>query len=113
MNTNTNTNTPRLRRGGRDIFFSCSSLVLLVLVLLYITVQYILFVTQLPSWSDGLYFLFGVFLPSNLLLVFPNLVFLGTTCYTYFFASVGTFSGCAPYSGLVCDHGDSSLCPEE
>ena len=47
--------TPRLRRGGG---IASSSLFLLVVVLL----GYILFVTQLLSWSDGLYFLFGVFL---------------------------------------------------
>ena len=44
-NPTMNTNTPRLRRGGGDSFFKFS------------------FVTQLPSWSVGLYFLFGVFLP--------------------------------------------------
>ena len=51
-------NTPRLRRGGGIAL----SFVLLVLVPLYST-RYILFVTQLPSWSDGLYLLLGVFLP--------------------------------------------------
>ena len=85
-------NTPRLRRGGG--IASSSSLVLLdnVLVLLYI-VQYILFATQLPSWSDGLYFLFGVFLPQptscfSEFIIFRNLLIPGT----YFFASVWTFS---------------------
>ena len=48
-------NAPWLRRDGRI----ASGLFLLVVVLL----QYILFVTQLPSSSDGLYFLFGGFLP--------------------------------------------------
>ena len=47
--------------------------------------------TQLPSWSDGLYFLFGLFSCPNLLLVFLNLIFLGT-CYIFFFISVWTFS---------------------
>ena len=69
-NTNINTDTPRLRRGGRIAF---SSLFLLLVVLVW----NVLFLTQLPSWSDGLYFL--------------NLIFLGT--YYIFFASVGTFSG--------------------
>ena len=44
--------------------------------------------TQLPSWSDGLYFIFLVFL----LFVFLNLSFLGELI-THFFANVGTFSG--------------------
>ena len=44
--------------------------------------------TQLPSWSDGL---LGFSCP-NLLLVFLNLIFLGTSV-SYFFPSVGTFSG--------------------
>ena len=52
-------NIHRLRRGGG---IASPSLVLLVLVLLY-SIPGILFVTQLPSWSNGLYFLFGVFLP--------------------------------------------------
>ena len=52
-------NTPRLRRGGRmasssSLFFTCSGTPI---------VHSILFVTQIPSWSDGLYFLFGVFMP--------------------------------------------------
>ena len=51
-------NTPRLRREGgiasSSLFFTCSG-VLIYYILLY--------VTQLPIWSDGFYFLFGVFLP--------------------------------------------------
>ena len=54
----------------------------------------------------------------NLLLVFLNLLFLGTCIIFYIFvASVGTFSGSfffffffryfsAPYFGLACDHGN-------
>ena len=61
-------NTPRLRRGGGiAIFkfkFTCSGT----------PIQYILFVTQLPSRSDGFYFLFGFSCP-NLLFVFMNLIF--------------------------------------
>ena len=51
----------------------------------------------------------------NLLLVFLNLLFLGT-CIIFFFASVGTFSGSfllyisVPYFGLGCDHVNSFLC---
>ena len=56
--------------GGGDgffkIIFSCSD-----------KKKYILFVTQLPSWSDGPYFLFGVFLPQPTF-CFLNLLFLGT-----------------------------------
>ena len=60
------------------------------------------------------------FLGFSLLLVFLNyLLFLGT-CFTYFFASVGTSSGSfilllfsVPYFGLACDQGNSFLCLEE
>ena len=45
--------SPGLRRG--DSF--CQVYFLLV------GVYFVLFVTLLPSWSDGLYFLFGIFLP--------------------------------------------------
>ena len=52
--------------------------------------KYILFVTQLPGWSDGLYFLFGVFL-LNLLLVpgwsdglYPFWGFPALTCFLFF-----------------------------
>ena len=55
----------------------------------------------------------------NLLVVFLNLLFLGT-CYIFFSASVWTFSGTffssffsVPYYGLACDHGNSFLCLEE
>ena len=81
-------NTPRLRRGGGKA--SASSLALLVLVLLYI--RYILFVTQLPSWSDGLYFLFGVFLLYSAS-SFSELVIFRNLNIAHFFANVGTFSG--------------------
>ena len=58
----------------------------------------------------------------NLLLVFLNLLFLGTCIIFYIFlASVGLslvffyfyryFS--APYFGLACDHGNSFLCFEQ
>ena len=57
----------------------------------------------------------------NLLLVFLNLLFLGTTCIILFRKCVGTFSGSflvyfdfsVPYFGLACDHGNSFLCLEE
>ena len=54
----------------------------------------------------------------NLLLVFLNLLFLGT-CYI-FFGSAGTFSGsfiylffCTLFWVIACDHGNSFLCLEE
>ena len=48
---------------------------------------------------------------------YPNLLFFFSepvifrNLYHIFLASVGTFSGffSAPYFGLACDHGDSSL----
>ena len=58
--------------------------------------------TQLPSWGDGFYFLFGGFLPyTSMLLVFLNLFFLGT-CYIFFPASVGAFSGSLFF--MLCLH---------
>ena len=50
--------TSRLRRGGGVSFFFKSGF-----TCIGTRIKYILFVTQLPSWSDGLDFLFGVFLP--------------------------------------------------
>ena len=53
----------------------------------------------------------------NLLLVFLNLLFLGT-CYIYFrkcwdFLWIFYFIVSVPYFGLACDHGNSFLCLEE
>ena len=57
----------------------------------------------------------------NLLLVFLNLLLLGT-CIICFFRKCWTFSGSflfyfiyfsVPYFGLACDHGNSFLCLEE
>ena len=71
--------------------------------------------TQLPSWSDGLYFFLGGFSCPNLRLVFLNLLFLGTRyiffrkCWDFpcgFFCSF--FS--VPYFALACDHGNSFFC---
>ena len=55
----------------------------------------------------------------NLLLVFLNLLFLGTCII--FFSQVGLSLGLfyfyryfsVPYFGLACDHGNSFLCLEE
>ena len=77
--------------------------------------------TQLPSeyGAMGSTSFLGFSYP-NLLLVFLNLLFLGT--YIIFLSpSVGTFSGSflfyryfsVPYFGLACDHGNSFLCLEE
>ena len=61
----------------------------------------------------------GVFYP-NLLLVFLNLLFLGTCIIFFsqvldflwvFFFFLLYFS--VPYFGLACDHGNSFLCLEE
>ena len=58
----------------------------------------------------------------NLLLVFLNLLFLGT-CILFFsqvlglslglFLFLSLFFGTVPYFGLACDHGNSFLCHEE
>ena len=53
----------------------------------------------------------------NLLLVFLNLLFLGT-CYIFFrkcwdFLWVFLFYFSVPYFGLAYDHGNSFLCLEE
>ena len=61
----------------------------------------------------------GVSYP-NLLLVFLNLLFLGT-CIIFFSQVLGLSLGLfyvyryfsAPYFGLACDHGNSLLCLEE
>ena len=56
----------------------------------------------------------------NLLLVFLNLLLLGTCIICFFFRKCWTFSGSfilfyfsVPYFGLACDHGNSFLCLEE
>ena len=52
----------------------------------------------------------------NLLLVFLNLLFLGT-CIIFFSQvlelSLGLFYFSVPYFGLACDHENSFLCLEE
>ena len=110
-------NTLRLRRGGG--ITSSSSLVFYLYWYSYI----VYFVCDSASefGAMGSTFFLGFSCP-NLLLVFLNfLLFLGTSV-SYFFASVGSFSGSflfyfyfyVPYySGLACDHGNSFLCLEE
>ena len=68
--------------------------------------------TQLPSWSDGLYFLLGDFLPEpasyfSEVVIFRNLLHnvsqvWGISLVLFNFISV-------PYFGLACDHGNSLL----
>ena len=74
-----------------------------------------LFVTQLPSLErQALLPFLGSSCP-NLLLVFLNLLFLGT-CIFFFSQVLGLSLGLfffAPYFGLACDHGKSFLCLEE
>ena len=58
----------------------------------------------------------------NLLLVFLNLLFLGT-CIIFLSQVLGLSLGLflnsffryfsVPYFGLACDHGNSFICPEE
>ena len=77
---------------------------------------YILFVTQLPSWSDGFYFLFGVFLPQPSF-CFSELDIFGNLLHRFlrvFALSLGLyFIFPVPYFGLACDHGNSFLFLEE
>ena len=76
--------------------------------------------TQLPSLERWALLPFLGFSYPNLLLVFLNLLLLGT-CIICFFASVGLSLGLflflfyfsVPYFGLACDHGNSFLCLEE
>ena len=77
--------------------------------------------TQLPSLERWALLPFLGFSCPNLLLVFLNLLLLGT-CIICFFASVGLSLGLfyfilfyfsVPYFGLACDHGNSFLCLEE
>ena len=82
-------NTPRLRRGG-DSFLFIHFIFLPVLVFLY--TWDILFVTQLPSLERWALLPFLGFSYPNLLLVFLNLLLLGT-CIICFFASVGLSLG--------------------
>ena len=79
--------------------------------------------TQLPSLERWALLPFGGFSYPNLLLVFLNLLLLGTCiiCFVFFFANVGLSLGLffilfyfsVPYFGLACDHGNSFLCLEE
>ena len=99
-----NTTTPRLRKGGEivssSLFFTCSCSIFL-------------FVTQLPSWSDGLYFLFGIFLLSpascfSELVIFRNLL-LDIDTYRSIFSQelefpLAFFFFSVPCFGLACDH---------
>ena len=104
--------TPRLRRGG-----GIASSSFIFYLYWYSYIEY--FVTQLPSLERWALLPFGGF-PTNLLLVFLNLLFF-RNLYHIFLASDGTFSGSSlfyryfsvPYFGLACDHGNSFLCLEE
>ena len=109
-------NTPRLRRGGG--ITPSSSLVLLALVLLYSI--FCDSASELERWAL-LHFL-GFSCP-NLLLVFLNLLFLGTCyiffrkCWDFLWASIFIYlffvPYFVPYFGLACDHGIFFFCLEE
>ena len=76
--------------------------------------------TQLPSLERWALLPFLGFSYPNLLLVFLNLLLLGT-CIICFFSQVLDFLWVlfilfyfsVPYFGLACDHGNSFLCLEE
>ena len=102
-------NTPRLRRGGG--IASYSNLVLLVLVLIF---SIFCLSLSFRVGAMGSTSFLGFSCP-NLLLVFLNLLFLGT-CYIFFSQvlglSLGLFILFFLYLilGLACDHGNSLLC---
>ena len=81
----------------------------------YFTVHFVL--TQLPSWSDGLYSLLGVFLPYascfSEFAIFRNLLPVAYFSRVLLGLSLGLFIFSVPYFGLACDHGNSFLCLEE
>ena len=106
-------NTPRLRRGGGDSFPEN----LCFYLYWYSYIVYFVCDSASEFGAMGSTFFLGFSCP-NLLLVFLNLLFLGTNLYHIFLASVGTFSVfifhfSVPYFGLACDHGNSFLCLEE
>ena len=82
-------------------------------------IGYILFVTQLPSLERWALLPFSGFSYPNLLLVFLNLLFLGTCiiCFSHVLDFLWVFFilfyFSVPYFGLACDHGNSFLCLEE
>ena len=79
----------------------------------------ILFVTQLPSLERWALLPFWGFSYPNLLLVFLNLLFLGTCiiCFSqvldFLWVFFILFYFSVPYFGLACDHGNSFPCLEE
>ena len=109
-------NTPRLRRGGGIasssfiLFFTCIGIPIYVVFL---------FVTQLPSLERWALLPFLGFSYPNLLLVFLNLLFLGTCiiCFSqvldFLWVFFILFYFSVPYFGLAYDHGNSFLCLEE
>ena len=109
-------NTPRLRRGGGGV--ASSSFIIFLPVLVFLSTSYILFVTQLPSLERWALLPFLGFSYPNLLLVFLNLLFLGTCiiCFSqvldFLWVFFILFYFSVPYFGLACDHGNSFLCLE-
>ena len=75
--------------------------------------------TQLPSLERWALLPFLGFSYPNLLLVFLNLLFLGTCiiCFSqvldFLWVFFILFYFSVPYFGLACDHGNSFLCLEE
>ena len=110
-------NTPRLRRGGG---IASSSFIFYLNWYSYILILIVYFVCDSasefgPMGSTS----FLRFSYPNLLLVFLNLLILGT-CIIFFSQVLGLSLGLfcylyfsVPYFGLACDHGNSFLCLEE
>ena len=104
-----------MRGGG----IASSSFILFLPVLVFLYTYYILFVTQLPSLERWALLPFFGFSYPNLLLVFLNLLFLGTCtiCFSqvldFLWVFFILFYFSVPYFGLACDYGNSFLCLEE
>ena len=107
-------NTPRLRRGGGIASSSFD-----FYLYWYSYVGYSACDSASEFGAMGSTFFLGFSYP-NLLLVFLNLLFLGT-CIIFLSQVLGLSLGLfffyryfsVPYFGLACDHGNSFLCLEE
>ena len=106
-------NTPRLRRGG-----GIASPSFIFYLYWYSYIGYFVCDSASEFGAMGSTSFWGFSYP-NLLLVFPNLLLLGTRIIflsQVLGLSLGLFFFryfSVPYFGLACDHGNSFLCPEE
>ena len=107
-------NTPRLRRGGG---IASSSFIFYLYWYSYIVYFVCDSASEFGAMGSTSFLRFSY---PNLLLVFLNLLFLGT-CILFFSQVLGLSLGLfhfylyfsVPYFGLACDHGNSFFCLEE